>query len=216
MLPLQYRKMEAWFMSLSSIKQLHKEFNPTFYISPYITVSLLFLYTLISGVLGYLLGVELFSQETIPGILLFEVLLLRLGVLALYAMANLFFLYLMIGWFRKSFIKVPVLLSYYLVFTSGVFILTILMFLLIWGIHSIFGITESPLLIVFGISLVIIFTLLNLYPGYLFYLAIRHRPIDTFWPIILYIIGIHLITFIMLRLWNAVDLILLWNLGTST
>lgn len=203
-------------MSLSSIKQLHKEFNPTFYISPYITASLLFLYTLISGVLGYLLGVELFSQETIPGILLFEVLLLRMGVLMLYAMANLFFLYLMIGWFRKSFVQVPVLLSYYLIFTTGVFILTILMFLLIWGVDSIFGITESPLLIVFGISLVIIFTLLNLYPGYLFYLAIRHRPIDTFWPIILYIIGIHLITFIMLRLWNAVDLILIWNLGTST
>ncbi|CAM2797512.1 hypothetical protein [Salinicoccus roseus] len=203
-------------MSLSSIKQLHKEFNPTFCIQPHITVSLLLLYTIISGIFGYLLGVEIFSQETIPGVLLFEILLLRLGVLTLYAMANLFFLYLMIGWFRKSFVQVPVLLSYYLIFTTGVFILTILMFLIVWAFHSVFSLNESPLLIVFGISLVIIFTLLNLYPGYLFYLAIRHRPIDTFWPIILYVIGIHLITFIMLRLWNAVDLILIWNLGTST
>ncbi|WP_342387984.1 hypothetical protein [Salinicoccus bachuensis] len=198
------------------IKQLHKEFNPTFYISPYITVSLLLLYTFISGIFGYLLGIELFSQETIPNTLLFETLLLRMSVLGLYAMANLFFLYLMIGWFRKSFVNVAVILSYYLVFTTVVFILTILMFLLVWAFHSIFDINEAPLLIIFGISLVIIFTLLNLYPGYLFYLAIRHRPMDIFWPLILYVIGIHLITYIMLRLWNAVDLILIWNLGISS
>ena len=202
-------------MSPAFIKQLHKEFNPTFHISPYITVSLLLLYTFISGIFGYLLGVELFSQEVISNVLLFEILLLRLGVLTLYAMANLFFLYLMVGWFRKSFVNVVVLLSYYLVFTSVVFVLTILMFLLVWILHTLFSLNESPLLIIFGISLVIIFTLLNLYPGYLFYLAIRHRPIDIFWPLVLYVIGIHLITYVMLRLWNTVDLILIWNLGIS-
>ncbi|WP_031545831.1 hypothetical protein [Salinicoccus luteus] len=202
-------------MSPAFIKQLHKEFNPTFHISPYITVSLLLLYTFISGIFGYLLGVELFSQEVISNVLLFEILLLRLGVLTLYAMANLFFLYLMVGWFRKSFVNVVVLLSYYLVFTSVVFVLTILMFLLVWILHTLFSLNESPLLIIFGISLVIIFTLLNLYPGHLFYLAIRHRPIDIFWPLVLYVIGIHLITYVMLRLWNTVDLILIWNLGIS-
>lgn len=203
-------------MSLAFIKQLHKEFNPKFYITPYTTVSLLLVYTFFSGIFGYLLGVELFSRETIPDMLLFETLMLRMSVLGLYAMANLFFLYLMIGWFRKSFVNVAVLLSYYLVFTTVVFILTILMFLLVWALHFIFGVNEAPLLIIFGISLVIIFTLLNLYPGYLFYLAIRHRPIDIFWPLILYVIGIHLITYILLRLWNAVDLILIWNPGIST
>lgn len=203
-------------MSPAFIKQLHQEFNPTFHISPYITVSLLLLYTFISGIFGYLLGVELFSQEAVSNVLLFEILLLRLGVLALYAMANLFFLYLMVGWFRKSFVNVMTLLSYYLIFTSVVFVLTILMFLLVWILHALFSFNESPLLIVFGISLVIIFTLLNLYPGYLFYLAIRHRPIDIFWPLILYVVGIHLITYVMLRLWNTVDLILIWNLGISS
>ncbi|WP_237605119.1 hypothetical protein [Salinicoccus sp. ID82-1] len=201
-------------MPLSFLMKIHRKLYPTFLISPYITIPLLLLYTLITGSFGHLLGGELFTGNAISNVPFISTLLLRIGILTIYVASNLIFLYFMIRWFRKKPIGILSLLSYYTVFITVVFILSNCLFLLVTAINRFFNINEAPLLILFGISLVIIFTLLNLYPGYLFYLAIRHRPIDTFWPLILYVIGIHLITYTLLRLWNAVDILILWNFGS--
>ncbi|TVT27047.1 hypothetical protein FO441_11145 [Salinicoccus cyprini] len=198
-------------MSPSFLLKIHRKLYPTFLISPYITIPLLLIYTLITGSFGHLLGGELFTGNAISNVPFISTLLLRIGILTIYVASNLLFLYFMIRWFRKKPIGILSLLSYYTVFITVVFILSNCLFLLVTAIHHFFYIDEAPLLILFGISLVIIFTLLNLYPGYLFYLAIRHRPIDTFWPLILYVIGIHLITYTLLRFWNAVDILILWN-----
>ncbi|MFC3419127.1 hypothetical protein ACFOLA_06505 [Salinicoccus hispanicus] len=199
-------------MPLSFFMKIHRRLYPTFIISPYITIPLLLIATLATSSFGHLLGGELFTGNAISNVPFISTLLLRIGILTIYVASNLLFLYFMIRWFRKKPVRILSLLSYYAVFATIVFVLSNCLFLLVTAIDHFFNMNEAPLLILFGISLVIIFTLLNLYPGYLFYLAIRHRPIDTFWPVILYIIGIHLITYTLLRLWNAVDIIILWNL----
>lgn len=201
-------------MPLSFFIRIHRKIDPTFLISPYITVPLLLIYTMTTGSFGHLLGGELFDGNVISNVPFIGTLLLRIAILILYVASNLLFLYFMIRGFRKSPVGILSLLSYYAVFVTIVFVLANFLFLLVTAINYFFNINEAPLLILFGISLVIIFTLLNLYPGYLFYLAIRQRPIDTFWPLILYIIGIHIITYTLLRLWNAVDIIILWRLDT--
>ncbi|GAB3056201.1 hypothetical protein ACFOU0_02365 [Salinicoccus sesuvii] len=199
-------------MPLSFFIRIHRKLDPTFRVSPYITIPLLLIYTMVTGSFGHFLGGELFDGNIISNVPFITTLLLRITILMVYITLNLLFLYFMIRTFRKSPVPILSLLSYYAVSATVVFILSNLLFLLVTAISHFFNANEGPLLILFGISLVIIFTLLNLYPGYLFYLAIRQRPIDTFWPLILYVIGIHIITYTLLRLWNAVDFIILWRL----
>jgi len=195
---------------MAFLGDIHQKFDTEFEIPPFITISLLFIYTIIGGVFGHLLGIDLFAEGTQPMHLVLESLLLRVPILIMYIMFNLLFLYLMIRWFSQSSVSVPVILSYYAVFTTAVFFVTFILFFIVIGINFLFDVTGMPIFVIFGITLVIIFTLLNLYPGYLFYLAIRHRPLDIFWPLILYIAGIHIISFVLFRLWSSVNILGMW------
>lgn len=192
------------------LKNIHRNLNTGLEIPPFITISLLILYTLISGVFGHIIGMDLFADAYQPFTLGIEPFVLRIGILILYIILNIAFLYLMILWFRKERVRIPVLLSYYAIVTTAVFFISLILFTTVLGLHYLLGISNHTIFIIFGASLVVIFTILNLYPGYLFYLAIRRRPIDIFWPFMLYIIGIHLISFLLFRLWGAVNVLNLW------
>lgn len=196
---------------IAFLKDTHKNIDTTLEIPPFISISLLILYTLILGVSGHLIGLDLFDREYQPFKLVFDTFLLRIFILILYIIFNIAFLYLMILWFRRERIQIPVLLSYYAIVTTAVFFVSLILFAVVLGLHYGFGLMNHPILIIFGITIVIIFTTLNIYPGYIFFLAIRHRPIDIFWPIILYIIGIHIITYLMFRLWSMVDILKMWT-----
>lgn len=193
------------------LKDIHRNLNTGLEIPPFITISLLILYTLISGIFGHLIGMDLFSTAYQPFELLFDSFAFRIIILILYIILNIAFLYLMILWFRKERVRIPVLLSYYAIVTTVVFCISLMLFTVVLGLYYLFGVSSHAIFIVFGATLVIIFTILNLYPGYLFFLAIRHRPIDIFWPFVLYITGIHLISFLLFRLWGAVDILSMWT-----
>lgn len=195
------------------LKNIHQKFDIELEIPPFITISLLFTYTIIGGVSGHLLGIDLFAEGAQPIDLVAESLLLRVPILIMYVMFNMLFLYGMIRWFSKKTIPIPVILSYYAVFTTAVFLVTFILFFVVIGLNYWFGVTGLPIFIIFGVALVIIITLLNLYPGYLFYMAIRNRPIDIFWPLILYVIGIHTISYTLFMLWGSVDMLGMWTVS---
>lgn len=194
------------------LKDIHRKFDTEFEIPPFITISLLFIYTIIGGAFGHLLGIDLFAEGAHPMHLVIESLMLRVPILIMYIMFNLLFLYIMIRWYSQSSVSVPVLLSYYAIFTTAVFLVTFILFFIVIVINFWFDVTGMAIFVIFGITLVIIFTLLNLYPGYLFYLAIRDRPLDLFWPLILYIAGIHVISFALFRLWSSVNILGMWGI----
>lgn len=196
---------------IAFFKDIHKNIDTTLEIPPFISISLLILYTIISGVFGHLIGMDLFDRKYQPFTLVFDTFLLRIFILILYIIFNIIFLYLMILWVGRERVRIPVLLSYYAIVSTAVFFISLILFAAVIGLHYGLGLENHPILIVFGATVVIIFTILNIYPGYIFFLAIRHRPIDTFWPIILYVIGIHMITYLMFRLWNGVDILKMWN-----
>lgn len=196
---------------IAYLKNIHRNLDTELEIPTFMTISLLILYTLISGVFGHLIGMDLFAAPYQPFELLLDTFALRIIILILYITFNIAFLYLMILWFRKERIRIPVLLSYYAIVTTAVFFISLILFAAVLVLHYLFGVSSHAVFIVFGVALVIIFTILNLYPGYLFFLAIRHRPIDIFWPFALYIIGIHLISFLLFKVWGAVDILSMWR-----
>ncbi len=201
------------FMSkmINYLKDIHKNLNTGLEFPPFITISLLILYTLISGIFGHIIGMDLFAGTYQSFTLDIDSFVSRIGILVLYIILNIAFLYLMILWFLKERIRIPVLLSYYAIVSTAVFFISLILFTAVIGLHYLFGLPGHTIFIVFGASLIVIFTILNLYPGYLFYLAIRRRPIDIFWPFMLYIIGIHLISFLLFRLWSAVEILNMWG-----
>lgn len=193
------------------LKEIHKNMNTELEIPPFISISLLMLYIIIAGVFGHIIGMDLFTPSYQSFEMVFDTFFLRILILILYIIFNIAFLYLMILWFRKDRIRIPVLLSYYAIFATAIFFISLILFFGVLALHYVFGMANHPIFIVFGASIVIIVTLLNIYPAYLFFMAIKHRPIDIFWPIILYIIGIHIISFLMFRVWGTVDVIRIWT-----
>ena len=195
---------------IAYLKDIHRNLNTSLEIPPFITISLLILYTLISGVFGHIIGMDLFADDYQPFTLGFEIFSLRIAILLLYIILNIAFLYLMILWFKRERVRIPVLLSYYAIVTTAVFFISLTLFSSVLGLHHFFGVESHTIFIMFCVSVVIIFTILNLYPGYLFYLGVKERPIDIFWPFMMYIAGIHLISYLLFRLWGAVDTLSLW------
>ncbi|KKK34906.1 hypothetical protein WN59_04435 [Salinicoccus sediminis] len=195
---------------IAYLKDIHINLSKSLEIPPFITISLLILYTLISGVFGHIIGMDLFADDYQPFTPGFEIFSLRIAILLLYIILNIAFLYLMILWFKRERMRIPVLLSYYAIVTTAVFFASLILFSAVLGLYHFFGMGGHTVFIVFGASLVAIFTVLNLYPGYLFYLAVKERPIDIFWPFMMYIAGIHLISYLLFRLWGAVDTLSMW------
>ena len=195
---------------IAYLKDIHRNLNKSLEIPPFITISLLILYTLISGVFGHIIGMDLFADDYQPFTPGFEIFSLRIAILLLYIILNIAFLYLMILWFRRERVKIPVLLSYYAIITTAVFFASLILFSAVLVLSNFFGVESHTVFIIFGASIVAIFTILNLYPGYLFYMAVKERPIDIFWPFMMYIACIHLISYLLFRLWGAVDTLSMW------
>lgn len=191
-------------------KQLHRNIDSNFQVYPFMSVSLLMIYSIILGVFGYLLGIDLFSREIYPVDYIFQSLLLRALIVLFFINFNIVILYFLISFFRRERVPITVIYSYYALFGSFIFATAILLFLTVIGGYYIFNIPINILLIMFGISVIIILTLTNLYPAILLFLSLKDEPIDVFWPIVLCVLSIHAMTFVLFRMWNTVDLLMLW------
>lgn len=192
------------------VKNMHRELDPNFSFPPFMTISLIIIYTLVIGAFGYLLGIDIFTDENYTFSYVFESLLIRSIILIFFINFNAIFVFLLIRWFRSSKVKVSVIYSYYALFATIIFIIALAMFFSVIIGYYVLHISPPALLNLFGASIVIVMTLTNLYPAYVLYIAIRNEKIDLFWPIIICILGIHLMTFLLFRMWNMVDVIMLW------
>lgn len=191
-------------------KQLHKDIDPEFSMSPFMSVSLLMIYSIILGVFGYLVGIDLFSREVSPVTHLFQELLVRSIIVLFFINFNVVILYFLIRLFRQKRLPIKTIYSYYAIFGTLIFTIAIILFFSVMGGYYLLGIPLYILLMMFGVSIIIILTLINLYPAVLLFLSLKHEPIDVFWPIILCVLIIHLMSFALFRMWNAVDILMLW------
>lgn len=195
---------------IQHFKKLHSRFDETFYIPPFMSVSLLVIYAIILGAFGYLLGIDLFSHDIYSLEYIFQNLMIRSLIILFFLNFNILILYFFIRFFTKRIISIPTIYAYYTLFGTVIFITALGLYFLVLCGHYLLNFPLNILLAVFGVSILIILTLTNLYPAILLFLALKHEPVDMFWPIMFCIISIHIMTFILFRMWNTVDILLLW------
>lgn len=195
---------------LHNFKKLHTNFDDGFSLPPFMSVSLLMIYSIILGAFGYLVGIDLFSYEIYAFDHIFQSLVIQSLILLIFINSNIIILYFFIKFFRTRTVSIITIYSYYALFGTVIFTVAVLLYFTVIGGHYITDIPIGPLRIMFGISIIIILTLTNLYPAILLFLTLKKEPIDVFWPIILCVLIIHAMTFLLFRVWDTVDILLLW------
>src|SRR5699024_11399755 len=99
-------------------------------------------------------------------------------------------LYLLIMWISHKMLPLQVIYSYYAVFSTFFFLISIILFISILLSYYVFGIQIDYLVLFFGLTVLVILTAANLYPAYFLVLALKDEPVDIFCAVILCILGI--------------------------
>ncbi|SDK59595.1 hypothetical protein [Lacicoccus qingdaonensis] len=199
--------MKRFYQALNN---LHFKINDNFKLPFLFSFTLLTGYVLIVGFSGYLIGYDLISDNNTSVTDNLSVMFLRMLLIIIFINFNILFLYLLIRWFRHKKLPLRVIYSYYAVFSTLLFLISIMLFISILLSYYALGIRTDHLLLFFGLTIIIILASANLYPAYFLTLALKDEPVDIFWPIILCIVGIHTFTFILFNIWNRIQIIQLW------
>lgn len=199
--------MKRFYQALNN---LHFKINDNFKLPFLFSFTLLTGYVLIVGFSGYLIGYDLISDNNTSVTDSLSVMFLRMLLIIIFINFNILFLYLLIRWFRHKKLPLRVIYSYYAVFSTLLFLISIMLFISILLSYYVLGIRTDHLLLFFGLTIIIILASANLYPAYFLTLALKDEPVDIFWAIILCIVGIHTFTFILFNIWNRIQIIQLW------
>ena len=189
---------------------LHFKINDSFRLPFLFSSALLTIYVLIVGFSGFLIGYDLLGESSSSVTDNLPVLFLRMTLIILFVNFNILFLYLLIRWFRHKRLPLRVIYSYYAVFSTFLFLISIILFISILLSYYVFGIQIDYLVLFFGLTVLVILTAANLYPAYFLVLALKDEPVDIFWAIILCILGIHTFSFILFTIWNRIHIVQLW------
>lgn len=193
-----------------TLNNLHFKINDSFKLPFLFSFSLLTGYILIVGFSSYLIGYDLISDSHTSVTDDFFILFLRMILIILFINFNILFLYFLIRWFRHKRLPLRVIYSYYAIFSTFLFLISIILFISILFSYYILGIQTDHLVLFFGLTILILLTSANLYPAYFLVTALKDEPVDIFWAIILCILGIHTFSFIMFRIWNSIHIFQLW------
>jgi len=192
------------------LNNLHFKINDSFKLPFLFSSALLTAYILIVGSSGFLIGYDLLGESSSSVTDNLHVLFLRMTLIILFVNFNILFLYLLIRWFRHKRLPLRVIYSYYAVFSTFLFLISIILFISILLSYYVFGIQIDYLVLFFGLTVLVILTAANLYPAYFLVLALKDEPVDIFWAIILCILGIHTFSFILFTIWNRIHIVQLW------
>ncbi|HIV82644.1 MAG TPA: hypothetical protein H9994_08025 [Candidatus Salinicoccus merdavium] len=192
------------------LNNLHFKINDSFKLPFLFSSALLTAYILIVGFSGFLIGYDLLGESSSSVTDNLPVLFLRMTLIILFVNFNILFLYLLIRWFRHKRLPLRVIYSYYAVFSTFLFLISIILFISILLSYYVFGIQIDYLVLFFGLTVLVILTAANLYPAYFLVLALKDEPVDIFWAIILCILGIHTFSFILFTIWNRIHIVQLW------
>lgn len=189
---------------------LHFKINDSFKLPFLFSFTLLTIYILIVGFSGYLLGYDLTGEgiSTVTDDLF--VFFVRMALIVLFINFNILFLYFLVRWFRHKKLPLRVIYSYYAIFSTFLFLLSIILFISILLSYYVLGIQTDHLILFFGVTVLIILSFTNLYPAYFLVVALKDEPVDIFWAIILCVLGIHTFSFILFNIWNRIHIIQLW------
>lgn len=199
--------MKRFFQLLND---LHFKINDNFKLPFLFSFALLTGFVLIIGFSGYLIGYDLLGDSSTSVTDNLPVLFVRMMLIILFVNFNIIFLYLLIRLFRHKRMPLRVIYSYYSIFSTFLFLISIILFISILLSYYILGIQTDHLVLFFGVTVLIILTSASLYPAYFLALALKDEPVDIFWAIILCVIGIHTFSFILFNLWNRIEIIQLW------
>ena len=199
--------MKRFFQLLNN---LHFKINDNFKLPLLFSFALLTGYILIVGFSGYLIGYDLISENDTAVTDNLLVLFLRIILIILFINFNIIFLYFLIRWFRHKRLPLRVIYSYYAIFSTFLFLISIILFISILFSYYVLGIQTEHLVLFFGLAVLIILTSANLYPAYFLVRALKDEPVDIFWAIILCVLGIHTFSFILFNIWNRIHIIQLW------
>lgn len=199
--------MKRFFQLLNN---LHVKINDSFKLPLLFSFAMLTVYILIVGFSGYLIGYDLIGESGTSVTDDLPILFLRMILIILFINFNILFLYFLIRWFRHKRLSLKVVYSYYAVFSTFLFLLSIVLFISILFSYYVLGIQTEHLILFFGLAVLIILTSANLYPAYFLVRVLKDEPVDIFWAIILCVLGIHTFSFILFNIWNRIHIIQLW------
>lgn len=192
------------------LNDLHFKINDSFKLPLLFSFTLLTVYILTVGFSGYLIGYDL-TDEGISSVTNdLPILFFRMALIVLFINFNILFLYLLVRWFRHKKLPLRVIYSYYAVFSTFLFLISIILFISILLSYYVLGLQTDHLVLFFGVTILIILTSANLYPAYFLVLSLKDEPVDIFWAIILCVLGIHTFSFILFNIWNRIHIIQLW------
>ncbi len=199
--------MKRFYQTLNN---LHYKINDSFQLPLVFSFALLTAYILTIGFSGYLIGYDLISENSTSVTDNLPIMFLRMLLIILFINFNILFLYFLIRRFRHKRLPLKIIYSYYSIFSTFLFLISIILFISILLSYYILGIQTDYLLLFFGVIILVILTAANLYPAYFLVLALKDEPVDIFWAIILCVIGIHTFSFILFNIWNRIHIIQLW------
>lgn len=190
--------------------RLHSKINENFQLPLFLSLALLTLYTVITGFAAYLINYGVIGQA--GGFLTdnYPVVILRMIILLLFINFNIIYLYLLVRYFKQRKVPLRVIYSYYAVFATFLFLLSIILFFAVLFSYYVIGMGTEHILLIFGLAILIILTGANLYPAYFLFLSLKEEPVDVFWAIILCIIGIHIFSYVLFNIWNRIHIFQLW------
>src|SRR5690625_314248 len=110
------------------LNNLHFKINDSFKLPFLFSSALLTAYILIVGFSGFLIGYDLLGESSSSVTDNLPVLFLRMTLIILFVNFNILFLYLLIRWFRHKRLPLRVIYSYYAVFSTFLFLISIILF----------------------------------------------------------------------------------------
>lgn len=144
------------------LNNLHFKINDSFKLPFLFSFTLLIGYILIVGFSGYLIGYDLLGEDTTSVTDDLLVLFLRMILIVLFVNFNILFLYFLVRRFRHKKLSLRVIYSYYAVFSTFLFLISIILFLSILLSYYFLGIQTDHLVLFFGLTVLIILTAANL------------------------------------------------------